>query len=243
MPRITRLEHSHEPAAIARRLRAGPKPSYLRDFVYGGIDGTVTTFAIVAGAVGAELSVRYLLILGAANLLADGLSMAASNYSGTRTEIEEYRFTRDMEERHIELAPEGEREEIRQIFIAKGFKDEALEAAVAAITEKRERWLDTMMVEEHGLPKVTRSPWTAGLATFAAFVICGSVPITPFAFGLEASVAASAVATGATFFLIGSFRSRWSPAPWWRNGLETLVIGLASAGVAYLVGDLLQRLL
>ena len=83
------MEHGHSREAIARRLARPPSVSYLRDWVYGGIDGAVTTFAIVAGVVGADLSNRVVLILGLANVVADGFSMAASNFSGTRTELEE----------------------------------------------------------------------------------------------------------------------------------------------------------
>lgn len=243
MPVTPPLEHSHEPHEIARRLEVGPRVSYLRDWVYGGIDGTVTTFAIVAGAVGADLSNRYLLILGAANLLADGFSMAAANYSGTKAEIEEYSFVRDMEARHIELEPEGEKEEIRQIFAAKGFKGSNLDKAVEIITEHRERWIDTMMTEEHGLPPVNRDPLRAGVVTFLAFVICGALPVAPFAFGAPGSVAVSVTMAAMTFFFIGSMRSRWSPVRWWRAGLETSVIGLASASVAYMVGDFLKQVI
>ena len=82
----TALEHDHTPAAIRERLSVDPSPSYIRDFVYGGIDGVITTFAIVAGVEGADLSQRAIIILGIANLVADGLSMAASNYTGTKTE-------------------------------------------------------------------------------------------------------------------------------------------------------------
>ncbi len=243
MPVTPFLEHGHEPHEIAKRLEDGPRISYLRDWVYGGIDGTVTTFAIVAGAIGADLSNRFLLILGAANLLADGFSMAAANYSGTKAEIEEYTFVRNMEKRHIELAPDGEKEEVRQIFAAKGFKGKMLEQAVEVITQEHERWIDTMMTEEHGLPPVTRSPVIAGLITFLAFVICGFVPVAPFAFGIPASVAASVIMAAITFFMIGSLRSRWSPVYWLRAGTETLLIGLASAGVAYLVGNFLKQVL
>lgn len=242
MPVTPRLEHSHDPKAIAKRLKDGPRISYLRDWVYGGIDGTVTTFAIVAGAVGADLSNRFLLILGMANLLADGFSMAAANYSGTKAEIEEYDFVREMEERHINLEPEGEREEIRQIFAAKGFKGKTLDSAVGVITSQKERWIETMMTEEHGLPPINRSPFSAGLMTFVAFVICGFLPVAPFAFGMNASVQASVIMAAITFFLIGSLRSRWSPVYWLRAGSETLVIGLASAGVAYIVGDFLKNI-
>src|SRR3954452_16190510 len=152
------MEHEHTADAIRARLSEPPRQSYLRDWVYGGIDGTVTTFAVVAGVAGAELSTKTLLILGAANLFADGFSMAAANYSGTKAEIEEYAQVRHMEERHVELAPEGEREEIRQIFHAKGFRGAALDSAVDVITSKRQRWIESMMTEEHGLPRVSRSP-------------------------------------------------------------------------------------
>jgi VIT1/CCC1 family predicted Fe2+/Mn2+ transporter len=237
------LEHGHHPGEIAERLEKGPKASYLRDLVYGGIDGTVTTFAIMAGVVGADLSAGVVIVLGIANLLADGFSMAAANYSSTKTEIEEYEQIRRMEERHVDLAPEGEREEIRQIFRAKGFEGEALDSAVEVITEHRELWIDTMMTEEHGMPPVNRSPVRSALYTFLAFVLCGSVPILAYLIGLSDPLPVAMAMTGATFFAIGSLRSRWSPTPWWRAGLETLAIGMAAAGVAFVVGYLLQGLI
>lgn len=237
------LEHGHHPGEIAERLEKGPKASYLRDLVYGGIDGTVTTFAIMAGVVGADLSAGVVIVLGIANLLADGFSMAAANYSSTKTEIEEYEQIRRMEERHVDLAPEGEREEIRQIFRAKGFEAEALDSAVEVITEHRELWIDTMMTEEHGMPPINRSPVRSALYTFLAFVLCGSVPILAYLLGLSDPLPVAMAMTGATFFAIGSLRSRWSPTPWWRAGLETLAIGMAAAGVAFVVGYLLQGLI
>jgi VIT1/CCC1 family predicted Fe2+/Mn2+ transporter len=169
--------------------------------------------------------------------------MAAANFSGTKAEIEEYEVVRRMEERHVEFAPDGEREEIRQIFRAKGFEGEALESAVNVITDKRERWIETMMTEEHGLPPISRSPGRAALTTFLAFLACGSIPLVPFVVGLPATVEASTVMTGLTFFSIGSMRSRWSPAPWWRTGLETFAIGISAAAMAYVVGVILARLL
>jgi vacuolar iron transporter family protein len=238
-----RLEHGHHPGEIAKRLERGPRASYLRDWVYGGIDGTVTTFAIMAGVVGADLDARVVLILGVCNVLADGLSMAAANYSSTKTEIDEYDHVRRMEERHVDLAPEGEREEVRQIFKTKGFKGQALDTAVDVITDQRERWIDTMMTEEHGLPPVTRSPLRAAFMTFLAFVICGAVPLLPYAVSVPNPLLPATLMTGLTFFAIGSLRSRWSPTPWWRAGLETFIVGMAAAGVAYLVGHYLQDLL
>ncbi len=99
----------------------------MRDWIYGAIDGGVTTFAIVAGVVGANLPSAAVLLLGFANLVADGFAMAASNYSGTKVERDEYKRVLDIEQKHIALEPEGEREEIRQIFAAKGFAGDDLE--------------------------------------------------------------------------------------------------------------------
>src|SRR5690606_28985125 len=113
---------------------------------------------------------------------------------------------------------------------------------VDVITADRDRWVDAMMADEHGLQPVTRSPQRAALATFAAFVACGSVPLLPFVLGLPASIFTSTAMTGVTFFAIGSLRARWSPQPWWRAGLGTAAIGLSAASVAYVVGNLLARL-
>ena len=234
--------HEHTPEAIAVRVARGPEINYLRDWVYGGIDGAVTTFAIVAGVVGANLSTNVVLILGAANLLADGFSMAAANFSGTKAENDDYRRIRRVEERHIVEHPDGEREEIRQIFQAKGMSGAALDNLVETVTSQKDLWLDTMMSEEYGLANLQRSPVKAAGATFLAFVLCGLVPLLPYLFGLSATTIMATVMTAITFFVIGSIKSRWSTQHWVNSGLETTAIGLAAAGMAYLIGYLLKDL-
>jgi VIT1/CCC1 family predicted Fe2+/Mn2+ transporter len=236
----TRLEHDHSPEAIAARLDAGTRHNYLRDWIYGGIDGAVTTFAVVSGVVGAELSTRVILILGAANLLGDGFSMAAANYVGTRSERDHIEQVRAVERHHIDVVPEGEREELRQIFQRKGFDGEDLEKIVAMITSDRERWVETMLVEEHGLPLEVRSPLVAAASTMAAFVVCGLVPLIPWVLELEDGFVLSSLLTGIVFFLIGSSKSHWSLRSWWRLGLETLAIGAVAAYLAYGIGALLK---
>ena len=77
------LEHNHTRKEIQQRLARDPHVNYLRDWIYGGIDGTVTTFAIVAGVVGADLPGTVVLVLGVANLVADGFAMGAGNCTGS----------------------------------------------------------------------------------------------------------------------------------------------------------------
>jgi VIT1/CCC1 family predicted Fe2+/Mn2+ transporter len=235
------MEHDHSPEAISRRLADSPRQNYLRDWVYGGIDGAVTTFAVVAGVVGAGLPARTVLILGAANLLADGFSMAASNYSGTKTEKDDKDRLRAVEERHIDLEPAGELEEVRQIYRAKGFQGTRLETIVEVITSDRQRWVETMLREEYGLPGTLRSPVKAAVSTFLAFLICGLVPLLPFVINLPLPVYLSTAATAAVFFVIGSVKSLWSLMPWWRSGLETLTIGIAAAALAFAAGMIVEQ--
>ncbi len=239
---MTRLEHDHSPEAIRTRLAQGPRNTYLRDWIYGGIDGAVTTFAVVSGVVGARLSPSIVVVLGLANLLADGFSMAASNYSGTRAEHDEEARLREVELRHIREEPEGEREEIRQIYRQKGLPEPVVEQVVEAITSDRERWVQTMLTEEYGLPLVARSPWAAALATFSAFLICGGVPLLPYLLRLPSSFLLSSIFTGLVFFGIGCLRSRWSTETWWRAGIGTLAIGGGAAALAWIVGYLLRGL-
>jgi VIT1/CCC1 family predicted Fe2+/Mn2+ transporter len=234
------LEHDHSEDGIRARLAEDSRPNYLRDWVYGGIDGAVTTFAIVAGVVGAALSTKVILILGLANLLADGFSMAASNYSGTKTEVDDMKRLREVERKHIRMAPDGERQEIRQILRNKGLDGAALEQAVHAITSNEETWVNTMLVEEYGVAPVIRDPLWSALATFAAFVLCGAIPVLAYLTPLDDPFTVSLVMTAAVFFAIGTAKSVWSLQPWWRSGIETLAIGMAAAGMAYGVGYLLR---
>jgi VIT1/CCC1 family predicted Fe2+/Mn2+ transporter len=234
------IEHDHSPDAIRERLDSGPLHSYTRDWVYGGIDGSVTTFAVVAGVVGADLSPAVILVIGFANILADGFSMAASNFLGTRTEHEELRQIESIEYRHVERDPEGEREEVRQIFQRKGFEGDDLHRVVDLITADRKRWVRTMLTEEYGLPQEVRSPWKAAVATFSAFFLCGMIPVLPFVLKATNPFMLSTILTGFVFFAIGSLKSMWSTISWWRSGLTTFLVGGIAAGLAYLVGVLLK---
>lgn len=236
------MEHGHSTEAIRERLAAGPSHNYLRDWIYGGIDGSVTTLAVVSGVVGAQLSPWIILVLGFANLIADGFSMAASNFLGTRAEYEDLKRIEAIENRHIDLDPVGEREEVKQIFFNKGFFGEDLNRIVDLVTADRVRWVRTMLTEEYGLPREVRSPWRAAAATFSAFIVCGFVPLLPYLIGLKSPGTLSMVMTGGVFFTIGSVKSRWSTASWWSSGLTTLAVGSIAAGLAYGAGALLNHL-
>lgn len=238
------ISEHHTPEAIRRRLDRRKGEHYLGDAVLGAIDGAVTTFAVVAGAVGAGFSDLVILVLGFANLVADGFSMAVSNYQATRSQRDLVERARRLEAEHIDQVPEGEREEIRQIYRAKGFEGEALEQVVATITADRERWIETMLTEELGLQREGPRPLPAATATFLAFAAAGLVPLVPFLLPIPpaTAVASSAAATALTFFATGVLKAREVGQSRARTGLETLLHGGVAAGLAYGVGVLLRAL-
>ncbi|MES0864060.1 VIT1/CCC1 transporter family protein [Ruegeria sp. SCPT10] len=231
-------DHGHSQQEIAQRINAPPGRGVLRDVVYGGIDGSVTTFAIVAGVAGAGLSSFVIVALGLANVLADGFSMAAGNYSGTKAELDNIERIRAIEERHIALYPQGEQDEVREILAQKGLSGPVLDDATAAITSNHESWINLMIEGEYGLGSVDPHPIKAALATFFAFLLAGLIPLLPFLIALENAFAISAWMTMGVFFAIGALKSRWSLVRWWKSGFETLLIGGAAAAIAYLVGSL-----
>lgn len=240
------IRDAHTPDAIRHRLRIGPGHSYLRDFIYGAVDGLVTTFAVVSGVAGAGLPSGIVIVLGAANLAGDGFSMAVSNYLGTRADRQLVERARRIEEEHIASYPEGEREEIRQIFAAKGLSGAVLEDMTVAVTSNRERWIATMIQEEYGLSIAGAVPSRAAAVTFAAFVALGAIPLAPFvwAFLVHGSAGqpflVSAVVTAVSFFFVGAVKGRFVSQSWYTSGAETFIVGAAAAGLAYVVGTVLR---
>ena len=243
---LDQLRDEHTPDAVRARLEDGPKHSYLKDFVYGAIDGAVTTFAIVSGVAGADLSAGVVIVLGVANLIGDGFSMAASNFLGTRAENQLREKARRIEEQHIELYPEGEKEEIRQIVSLKGFEGDDLDRAVEIITSDRHQWVDMMMREELGLSLENPPAWKAAVTTFIAFLVVGAIPLVVFVTNailgdvIPSPYLFSALMTGVAFFAVGAFKSRFVDEKWYIAGAETLFVGGLAASFAYLIGVLLK---
>ncbi|MFO8046912.1 MAG: VIT1/CCC1 transporter family protein [Halomonas sp.] len=239
------LEQEHRPDVIEQRLRAPSRARNLPDAILGGIDGCVTTFAVVSGAFGAGFSATVALVLGLANLLADGFSMAISNYEAIKAQREHVDGVRNDEHHHIDVVPDGEREEIRQIFQRKGFQGDTLERVVDTICGDREVWVETMLREEHGLQTEGLSPLRSAFVTFSAFVVVGVMPLLPYGLpGLDTTqqFLASLAVAGLMFFLIGMGKSLVYHQPVLTSGLRTLLIGGAAAGLAFLTGHLAQAL-
>ena len=240
--------HTHEDT-----LHGGTKwvqrfEKYLPEGVYGSIDGIVTTFAVVAGAAGANLGVNVVIILGMANLFADGLSMSIGSYLSKKSEQDNYNKHKRIEEWEIENLPDVERKEIEDIYREKGFEGTELEIVVNRITSNKQVWLETMMKDELGLTLEQKSPLKAGFFTFVSFVIAGAIPLIAYVLVFAGSVSldpflVSTLVTALTFILIGYLKTFVTQAPVFKSVLETLALGVIAAIVAFLLGNYLEKLL
>jgi VIT1/CCC1 family predicted Fe2+/Mn2+ transporter len=244
----------HDPAAIPSALaaregeRASVLGTYIKSIVYGGLDGIITTFAVVSGVAGAELGASIILILGIANLLADGFSMGTGDYLSTKSEREFYSREARRQAWEIDNFSEGQKVELLTLYKQHGYPDEEARQLVDIQTRDKERWVNTMMIEELNMLKDDTSPLNNALATFFSFVIAGSLPLAIYIIGLFTPVAPdtafviSIISSGAALFLLGAAKvyvTRLNPI---RSGLEMLMVGGLAAVIGYGVGALLKNI-
>jgi VIT1/CCC1 family predicted Fe2+/Mn2+ transporter len=236
-------------AKIHREIRfLGNLQDYLREFVYGGIDGAVTTFAVVAGAVGANLDASIIIILGFANLLADGFSMSVGAYLSSKSENENYKKHQSIEYWEVDNIPEKEREEIAEIYKAKGFEGDLLHKVVDVIVSDRDRWVEEMMKDELNMIKDSKSPFKIGLATLVSFILVGFIPLMVYVYDFLNQTEIdlffwTSLFTGVAFVVVGWLKSYVNQTNVFKSVLETLALGFVAALVAYFVGDFLETII
>jgi VIT1/CCC1 family predicted Fe2+/Mn2+ transporter len=242
----------HDPDRVAESLHHDSATgtwfgAYIGSTVYGGLDGIVTTFAVVSGVAGADLGANVILILGIGNLLADGFSMATGDYLSTKSEREYYDREARRQGWEIERFPEGQRAELRALYVAHGYSEEEADRLVAVQTRTKQRWVNAMMIEELGMLREDAHPLRNAIATFLAFLVAGSVPLLVYLAGLatpipagtafQVSVALSALA----LFALGAAKVYVTRLSAIRSGLEMLLVGGFAAAVAYVIGAALKN--
>ncbi len=234
-----------------KRLKAESRTnqgSFVKSFVYGGLDGTVTTFAVVAGVAGADLATGVILILGVANLVADGISMAFGDYLGTKAENEYINAKRAGELWKARNDSEREKRDMVELYMEKGLSESDSVIVVNTVSKYEKSWVDIMMVEKLGLIESDESPVKNALVTFGSFVLFGSVPVLIYAvakfipFVAAHTFWTACALTGVTLFILGTLKVLFTKQSWYRAGMEMLLLGGAAAASAYFVGVWLGRL-
>ena len=222
--------------------------AYLGEFVYGGIDGAVTTFAVVSGAVGAGLNNEIIIILGFANLLADGFAMSVGAYLSSKSVKDNYNKHKLIEYWEVDNIPESERDEVKAIYRNKGFEGQLLEDVVDTITADRDRWVDVMMKDELMMSEETKSPVMMGVVTYISFILIGLIPLVIYVWDYISHFPGNlfvwtSIFTSLAFIFIGFLKTYVTQTSKLKGILQTLVLGVLAAMVSYFVGDILEGII
>ena len=224
-----------------------PKPSesgqYAKSLVFGGLDGIITTFAVVAASVGGSLSTDVILLMGFANLVADGLSMGFGDYLSSQAEFEYTRAEHKREKWELDNYPEGEKQEMVELYVKRGMTESDATSVIEVMSKYKNFFLDVMMVEELGLmpPDDSDSPAKNGVVTFLAFVVFGFIPLTPYVLNgatgasFTANFVAACLLTALTMLALGASKAKFTNQSMTKSAFLMLFNGGLAAVAAYLV--------
>lgn len=204
---------------------------------------------MVAGSTGADLELAIVIILGFANLIADGFSMSVGSFFSAKADHDYFEKHKAVEYWEIENLRQKEIDEVREIYEAKGFRGELLQQVVDVITSDDDVWVDTMMKEELEMIKEDKTPFKQAVVTFISFNLIGFIPLAAYVLaalsdsGQSNLFLVSSLSTAAGLTIIGSLKSLVTEQNWLKGAAETLLLGGLAAVIAYFVGDVLQNLL
>jgi len=233
-PKITESPYKHEHAEI----QTG-KGKFVKNIVFGVQDGALTTLGIVTGITGAITDNSVIILAGVVSLAAEAVSMGAGEYISSKSEIEVYRHEVELEKKEMERVPDIERQEIVDIYKAKGFRGKLLDQIVNKITSNKKLWLDTMLREELGFPEKFEDPKKLGLQMLLASFIGGAVPIIPYLLmPAGAALFLSVAITALALFAVGASKTIITKGIWLKSGFEMMLVGMLVAAIGYAIGSI-----
>jgi predicted membrane protein (TIGR00267 family) len=213
--------------------------NWFSDIILGGQDGLVNVLGIILGVTAANGSHQILLAASMASGLAEAVSMAAVEYTSQLASKAHYEKEKQREYSEVENTPEDEREEIRQIYIKRGFEGTILEEIVKIITADKDKWVANMMVDELGLEPIEADIVKSSLWVGLSAIVGSVIPVLPFffIFGNQA-VLTSLVVGGTILFIAGVYKAKTMVGNWWKSGLQMLSIGMGAAFVGFVIGKI-----
>mmetsp|Transcript_24769 Transcript_24769/g.41895 ORF Transcript_24769/g.41895 Transcript_24769/m.41895 type:complete len:292 (+) Transcript_24769:47-922(+) len=245
-PEISRQIHdSRNPDTMAEECHQ-EGGGYLKAIVFGGLDGILTIFAIVAGAYGGGLSWEVILILGLSNVFADAIAMGAGEYLSSKAHRDYVLTEKRREQWEYKNYKEGEIQEMIVLFNQRGMGLSDSEIVVKKMAEYEDFFIDLMVTEELGLTlpdEDEASLLKDAFAMFVSFLLFGTFPLVPFFLGpfdivsLDHLIIAAFLCTAISLFCLGAFKSTFSSSTHWlSSGLESLCLGSVCAAIAYTIG-------
>lgn len=233
------------------KVRQYVSQQYLREIVYGGSDGIVTTFAVVAGFTGANatgsdlmgLTIGAVVLFGLANLFSDAMSMGLGDYMSIRSQEDLYHTTYSKELKHLEHSSESFNNRIQYKLVEKGFSKSDAKEIVKLFHKNPKFGIEWLMQEYHGIPDPgDTNPIFSALATIVSFLFFGFIPLIPFVFGVSDPTQAFLLSiSGVITALVLLGLLRWKVVGYGLTRAlgETLFLGGVSAAIAFIIGAII----
>lgn len=229
----------------ANRFNFRMNSDYVKSMVYGGLDGIITTFAVVSGVTGGALDFQIVIVLGFSNLLADGLSMAVGDYLSSKSENEFITKEIEQHQSNFNYDFQSELNDFKEYYINKGLT----ETDASLISETLAKYPKVIEQERinmiFGTAETEAHPINNALVTFFSFILYGFIPLIAYVFAssstflMENTFIVAGILTGLTLFILGAIKSKLTLTNWVRSGMEMLLVGGATAFIAYMIGFIL----
>lgn len=215
---------------------------FIKDIVIGMSDGLTVPFALAAGLSGAVANTDIITTAGIAEIVAGSIAMGLGGYLAGQTEVEHYESELKREYEEVELVPEKEKEEVKEVFRDYGLDEKSQDLIVEALSKDKDKWVHFMMKFELGLerPDINRARNSA-LTIGIAYIVGGIIPLSPYFFVSSSTTALnySVVVTLITLFVFGFFKSQVTGQNPWKGAFKVTLIGAVAAGAAFFVAKLL----
>ncbi|KAL6005561.1 hypothetical protein ACLOJK_006128 [Asimina triloba] len=236
-------------AAVCKRAKESWGGDTVKSIVYAGLDAIVTCFSLISSiSGGARLSSVDVLVIGVANLVADGISMGFGDFLSSGTEMD--MATRDKAATRCEMMSDAESQqlEMQESFRKLGMNPEDARIVVSIFSKYNDIMVNEKMMEKGMLqPNQSEKPWKRGLTTFVAFLIFGSMPLLsfiiliPFATSQTVKVACACVLSALALAFLGLAKARIAGQNYALSALTTITNGAVAATAAYLIGWILRN--
>jgi VIT1/CCC1 family predicted Fe2+/Mn2+ transporter len=212
---------------------------WLRAAVFGAMDGLVSNVGLISGVGGSGVPPNTIIVAGFAGLVAGAISMALGEYSSVKTQGEQVEAEVEKERRELAHNPELEIDELAHAWMRRGLPESLAHDVARAIHANPEEALRMHAREELGIdPAEQPSPWTAAISSFLCFALGALVPIVPYLLGFD-ELWLALLAGGLGLFAAGALVARFTRRRWWSSGTRQFLLGVAAAGVTYLIGRLI----
>ncbi|KYQ88246.1 hypothetical protein DLAC_10937 [Tieghemostelium lacteum] len=241
---VSKLIHDAENRKEPHKEESG---EFIKSIVFGGLDGIITTFAIVAAATGAGLTRGVILIISFANLLGDAIGMAMGDYVSEKAEEDHIKKETLALEAKLQEQPDQEKRNLAELYEKKGFEQEDANRIAELLFPYRKTVVSIVMMENHGSmveDEGDNSALKSAAVTFISFMICGGIPLFAYLFsgryhepgGFDLIFIISIILFSIVLFGLGCFKGYISNKNWWISGFLMLLNGSITTLVAFFIG-------